>query len=322
MKEPFVAIIVANYNGKSYLYKKKPILEQCLTPLLKTDYKNYRIIVADDCSTDDSLEYLRRKRKNIDLTKTEQNGKFARNNNNGIRYAIRKYNPDYIVLLSNDVIAKERNWLRKMVKLAESEESAGLIGPKLVYPNGRIQNAGIPFNTMLHTRGQTDIDRPEYSKVERMEAVVAVAVMIKRKVIDKIGLLDENFRGTFEDIDFCLRVNEAGFSIMYDGEVRLIHLHSFTNNILAKHLQNKEEGLYNEQRNCSYFILKHFNGARIVPAFIWLLMRLIVVGGGHGIVGIGNFKIEGPIIKKLGISIKAWSDSVKFYNSLERVEKR
>lgn len=317
MKEPFIAIIIANYNGRSYLYKGKNLLDLCIKPLLKLDYKNYKIIVTDDCSKDDSISYIKKNYKSIDVTKTKENGRFAKNNNNGIRYAIKKYNPDYVLLISNDVISKDNNWLKKLVDVAESRKEIGLVGPKLIYPNGRIQSGGIPFNNSLRIRGQTDIDRKEYSKIESVEGVIAVMVLIKRSVINKIGLLDENFHGNFEDVDYCLRTRDAGFDIIYDGQVKLIHLHSYTNILLTKTQKDKFDFIFEEQKNCAYFMMKHYNGAKIIPAYGWFLFRTIIVHGEHGHVGISNFKIEGPVVKKLGISMNAWKSAEKLYNSVK-----
>ena len=312
MDEPLVAVIVANYNGRTYKYRSAPLLETCLKHLLKTAYGNYKVIVTDDCSKDDSMDYVKSNFKEVYVTKMKRNGKFARNNNNGIRYALRRFSPDYIFLLSNDVIVKDRDWLRKLVNVAESDDKIGLVGPKLVYPNGRIQNAGMPFGQLLHGRGQTDFDREQYSKIEKVQAVVAVAMLIKRQVINRIGLLDENFIGSFEDMDYNLRAAEAGFDVVYDGKVKLVHLHSFTNRAIAKRAGN-EDLMYREQLNYSYFILKHYRGLQFVPPFMWLFGRLILESNGHGVVRPGNVRINGPVLKKLRISASAWNDALKMY---------
>jgi GT2 family glycosyltransferase len=297
----------------SFTYKDKPILEICLKSLLKTEYDNYKVIVADDCSTDNSVSYLKRKFKNVEITTMKKEGWFGGNNNNGMRYALKKYDPDYIALVSNDVIIEDKKWLDKLVKVAESDEKIGLVGPKFVYPDGRVQNAGIPFNNHLHGRGQTDKDGKEYSKLEKMEAVVAVTVLIKRKVIDKIGIFDENFEGTFEDMDFALRAGRAGFDIMYDGRVKLIHLHSYTASTMSKK-RDMDYVIYQEQRNYGYFIIKNYKGIKRVIPFLWMFMRPIMVKRENaGIVGIRNFRIKGPILKKLKLSASAWRDATALY---------
>ena len=117
-----VAIIISNYNGLSYKYKGKSIIFLVLNSLIKnTSYKNYKVIVADDYSTDNSIAYIKSKFPSVRIVKNSENGGFSKNNNNAIKYAIKKYDPDYFLLLNNDIIITQKDWLSEMVEAAESD---------------------------------------------------------------------------------------------------------------------------------------------------------------------------------------------------------
>ena len=228
-----VVIIVSNYNGVKAEYKGKPILFYSLSSLRKTSYKDYIVILADDKSTDNSIEYVKKNFAEVDIVVNKFNGGFSKNNNNAIRYAIKKYNPEYILLLNNDIIIDQKGWLLKLIKTLAANKKAGLEGCKLVYPNGRIQHAGLsisdnvpllpPYNKLAGV-----MDNKRYNRVGYISGVTGAAILISKDVIDSIGLLDENFYMGHEDIDYCLRAIKAGFKIIYNGKVKLTHLEGFT----------------------------------------------------------------------------------------------
>ena len=120
MSNPFVAIIIPNYNSASIKYNEESVLYSCIDSLIKTDYINYKIIIADNASTDNSAE-VARKFGNVDFavkkTKKEFGG-IPRTNNFRIKYAMKKYNPDYILVYNTDMLINSIDWLKKLVGLA------------------------------------------------------------------------------------------------------------------------------------------------------------------------------------------------------------
>lgn len=257
-KIPLVIIIVSNYNGVSYFYKKHNILWQIFSSLKKTAYENYKIVMADDKSTDKSVEYVRKHFKNVEIVINEVNGGFSKNNNNAIKYVMHKYEPDYIVLMNNDIIISDTLWLSKLVKVAESDPKIGIVGCKLVYPTGRIQHAGIfPTNYAYANRGRGEEDHNQYNKIEEMVGITFALVLIKAKVFTKIGFLDENFFMGYEDTDFCLRAHQNGFINIYDGKVKAIHLEGFTSTN-SKRDEIRNLVFFTGIRNYVYFSYKYF----------------------------------------------------------------
>lgn len=309
-----VIIIISNYNGVINRYKNKPLLHWPLNSLKKTKYKDYKIILADDCSTDNSIEYVKKNFSYVEITKNKVNGGYSKNNNNAIKYAMQKYKPDYILLLNNDIIITEKNWLGELVKVAESNRNIGLVGCKLIYPNNRIQHAGIILRHGIgYNKGRGEKNRGQYNSIEEMEGVTFACVLISKKVINKIGLLDENFVMGSEDIDYNIRVKKAGFEILYDGNVKLIHLEGYTSTYI-KNTKFKEKQFYNEQRNRVYFTYKYYRGLQKIKLLLLIiLISFISIEGQNRKRNLFSIRFKDKIFKRFKLSINAINDGRKLY---------
>jgi GT2 family glycosyltransferase len=116
-----VCIIILNWNGKE-------LLKDCLSSLFKlTGYPNYKVIVVDNGSTDGSFECVKKNFTQVDVLPLDKNYGFAKGNNKGIKYALKKYKPRYILLLNNDTKIIQRDWLTKLVETVESDKKMGLL---------------------------------------------------------------------------------------------------------------------------------------------------------------------------------------------------
>ncbi|MDP8003799.1 MAG: glycosyltransferase family 2 protein [Caldisphaera sp.] len=311
MKEPKVAIILSNYNGASNLYKNKSILYWCLSSLRKTKYSNYKVIIADAHSTDNSSQLAKKfKAEFIDLG---HRGAFSEGNNFGIKYASKKYSPDYFLLLNNDVIISDPYWLSKLVKTAEAYHS-GITGCQLLYPNGRIQHAGMLINYYGGiNRGRGEVYKGQYDKIEEMQGVTFAVALINKKVIKQIGLLDENFHMGFEDVDYCIRARNAGFKIVYDGSIKLVHLEGFSSTN-SKSDKIKEESFYNWQKNFWYLIHKcrnsqYFKGVNYLKAIaIYFLGAVLTIVGPERERRLKNIRLKDKALRRIILSLKAIKD--------------
>ncbi len=221
-KQPLVVVIIATWNY--------PEIDRCLASLKKEQkrYKNLKVVVVDNASDTNEAQRIRKK-FHMYAIRAKKNYGFAKGNNIGIKYALRKLDPDYIFLLNNDTEVKS-NAIRKMVEFAESNKDAGIVGCKLLYPNGKIQHAGgwIRIYGMGHY-GNTEEDKGQYNEIIEPIYVTGAAFLIKRGVIDKIGLLDEGFSPFFrEEVDFCFRARKAGYKIFYYPKSVIIHYTSMS----------------------------------------------------------------------------------------------
>lgn len=194
---------------------------------------------------------------NVDLIKNEKNYGFAKGNNIGIKFALKKYDPSYVLLLNNDTIAFQNKWLRNMVNVAEDEE-VGIVGCKLLYPNGEIQHAGARVSSF----GPTAYQREKYKKkttLNENEYVTGACILIKRTLIEKIGLLDEEFSPLFgEEVDYCFRCRSAGFKIVYTPKSKLIHFHGISTNKRRERPSGKDEMFYITRKNNILLALQNF----------------------------------------------------------------
>src|SRR3989338_7606720 len=188
-KHPKIAIVILNWNGKTDT-------KECLNSLKNITYPNYEIILVDNGSVDGSVEMLEKEHPEIMLIKNKENLGFTGGNNVGIKKAL-EHNADYVLLLNNDTIV-EPDFLGTMVGVAEQDASIGIIGPKIYYYSLPyvIWSAGgkyISFLGKARTNGINQTDGPEYNVQKKVSWVTGCAMMIKREVFEKIGLLKEQY---------------------------------------------------------------------------------------------------------------------------------
>lgn len=161
------------------------------------------------------------------LVKNDKNEGFAEGNNIGIRYAINNLNSDYILLLNNDTVV-DKNFLVEMLKVAENDDKIGVAGPKIYYydePN-KIWFAGgkISWKCCRGLNiGNNEIDTWQYEKVTEVEYVSGCAFLIKKEVVEKIGLFEKIFFLYFEEIDWTLRASKFDYKSVYVPKGRIWH---------------------------------------------------------------------------------------------------
>jgi hypothetical protein len=217
MSIPKVSIIILNWNGW------QDTLE-CFDSLSKITYPNYDVVILDNNSTNESVEkitgWIANKRTAISykFIINSQNTGFAGGNNPGIEYAV-KNKSDYILLLNNDTIV-DPGFLEKLVKVGESDKAIGIIGPKIYYETdkNRIWFGGGEFNWFSGGR-HLDFDKlddnPLDEATKEINFMTGCALLIKREVVEKIGLMNEDFFLYYEDTEWSLRAKENGYKIIY-----------------------------------------------------------------------------------------------------------
>jgi GT2 family glycosyltransferase len=215
MQKP-VSIVILTWNGLDYT---KACLESITA---NTDFSSYQVIVADNGSTDGTVEYLR-ERDDIGRILNSRNLGFAKANND----AIRNCDPQSdIILLNNDTEIVQADWISRLQEAAYSADDIGIVGCRLVRPDGTLQHAGtfMPLDTFWGQQvggGERDIN--QHSADKDVEGVVFACVYLKREALDSIGLLDEEYFSYFEDTDYCFRAKEAGYRVLCCGSVKVVH---------------------------------------------------------------------------------------------------
>ena len=213
-----VTCVVVSWNGRELLRKCLSIFYQNTTNV------KCGVVVVDNASNDGSARMLNSDFPSVHVIRNDRNEGFSVANNQGIRYALAR-GSKYVLLLNNDIEVTDPNWLQKLIAVMESDSKTGVVGCKLLYPDGRIQHAGgvvairVPYN-----RGEEQIDRGQYNSVEFMDFVTGAVLVIRSDVIRQIGLLDEGFSPLYcEDTDWCLRAKLYGYKVAYTPDPTLIH---------------------------------------------------------------------------------------------------
>jgi len=213
---------------------QKEMIERFLITLRKnTNYKNYKVYVVDDSGKDYLGDNFKKKFNWVNFTANEKNRGYSKSVNFGMKKIMKEYSPDYILLFNDDMEFIEKDWLKKMVDVSESEEKIGLVCCKLVYPEGNLQwyykDGKMHFERTTKPVEETE----ETFRIKQVEDVIGACVLIKKKVIDEIGYYDEGFSPLYgEDTDYCYRAGKKGFKLMYVGNTKVMHYNGSSKKIL------------------------------------------------------------------------------------------
>lgn len=230
---PLVSIIIINRNG----LENCRILMQSLAE--KKYYENIELICVDNGSDDGSPEYLESYGEQFPITvvRNGENKSFSEANNIGIRHA----SGDYFLFLNNDISVTDY-WLDALLHAAQTEEHAGAVGARLIYPESRdpkkrkksyaIQHAGIVFSDVLRedvhfiqpfNRWNGQLDRTHGASNEHLAAVTAAVMLVSREAYLDVGGFDEGYEYGYEDVDLCLKLTKAGYRNIYCPDSILFH---------------------------------------------------------------------------------------------------
>lgn len=242
-----VYIIVLNWNGKEDTL-------DCLASLRSTDYENYQTVLVDNGSEDDSVRAVKEKFPEVEVVETGKNLGFAGGNNVGIEYAM-KAGADYVFLINNDTTVHP-DYLKELVAVAESDPKIGAAGSKIYYHSEpeRIWFAGGTVNWLCNKGehiGLNEVDKGQYDEIKEVGYLTGCALLVKREVIEKIGVLEDDYFLYYEDTDFSLRVHNAGYKTVYVPKSKIYHKVSRSTkpgsaSYVYYHVRN---GLVNARRN-------------------------------------------------------------------------
>ena len=249
--EPKVSIVIPNKDGKD-------ILEVCINSIIeKTTYKNYEIVISENNSeTEEIYEYYKTLLNNETIkianyntgkliTKEEECSLEYTNNNRRkvkpgfnysavINFGVRNTTGEYVIQLNNDTELITENWLELMLGFCQRKD-VGAVGVKLFFPDETIQHAGIivGIGGIAGNRFKS-IPKSGHgyfakeSMIENLSAVTAACIMTPKAIYDEVGWMDEELAVAFNDVDFCLKIREKGYVIVYNPFVEFWHYESKT----------------------------------------------------------------------------------------------
>jgi glycosyltransferase involved in cell wall biosynthesis len=246
---PLVSLVVPTRNGLR-------LIRQCVDSILnKTTYPNYEIIIVDNGSDDpETLRYFESAQADSRVRVIGDHRPF--NYSEIVNSACAKASGSLIGLINNDIEVISPDWLSEMVSHALRPE-VGAVGAKLWYPNGTVQHAGV----VLGIRGVAGhahrflkrFQNGYFGRANLIQsycAVTAACLVVRKEVFKKVGGFNEALQVAFNDIDFCLRVREAGYRNIYTPYAELYHHESATRGLEdtpEKHLRFSQESTYMKQ---------------------------------------------------------------------------
>jgi len=195
MVSPKVSIIIINYNGKLFLKK-------CLESLFDIDYNNFEVILVDNNSTDDSVDFVTKNYPSINLVKLDTNMGFAHPNN----LASKISNGEYLLFLNNDTVVT-KDFLKLLIDNAKKNVKNGAFQSLLLKPNGDVDSSGDFIDSIgVAYNSKTQITAPR-----KIFAARAACMLIKKSLFLKLDGFDEKFFFSFEDIDLGWRLWISGY---------------------------------------------------------------------------------------------------------------
>lgn len=297
------AVVILNWNGKKYL-------EQFLPHVIQYSKDVAEIIVADNASTDDSVSFLRSNFPEVRLILNDSNGGFSK----GYNDALSQIEAEYYILLNSDIEVTE-NWIEPIIRLMDSDESIAACQPKLLSfyeknkfeyagaAGGYIDKYGYPF-----CRGRLFLsleeDHGQYDDMKEIFWATGACMFVRSSIYHKYGGLDEDFFAHMEEIDFCWRMRNFGYKIMYCPVSKVYHIGGGT---LPKSSARKT---YLNFRNNFTLLYKNLPKERLIPVFI---IRLILDG-----VAALKFLLEGGTKDFLAVTRAHFS----FYRNFSKIRRK
>ncbi|MEM9888534.1 MAG: bifunctional riboflavin kinase/FAD synthetase [Bacteroidota bacterium] len=283
-----VAIVILNYNGKEHL-------RAFLPTVLQTTYTDSKIYVADNASTDDSVQFLKAQFPEIKVLELTENYGFAE----GYNQALQQVEADYFVLLNSDV-AVTPNWIAPIIGIMENDADIAICQPKILSyqqptyfehagaAGGFMDRFNYPF-----CRGRifdaVEIDEGQYNSVQEVFWCSGAAFFIRSKLYLKIGGFEGYFFAHLEEIDLCWRLKRAGYKVMIQPKSVVYHLGGGALNY------GSPRKSYLNFRNSLYTIVRNEKEGKV---FGRIFARLLL-DGVAGIVFLlkGEFKHIGSIFR-------------------------
>lgn len=218
MAQPLILSVILNSNRRDDTLA-------CLESLAQNTYENHRALVLDNQSTDGSTAAIRARFPETQIVSLAENCGYAGNNNIGIRLAVAQ-NADWIFVLNEDTVL-DPHCLRELIRVGESDPRIGMVGPLVYHANEPevIQSAGgiLRGGWESDHRGKNQRDEGQFSAPHNVPWLTGCSILVRRAVIEQIGMLDERMFIYYEETEWCLRAGKAGWRLVNVPQAKLWH---------------------------------------------------------------------------------------------------
>jgi len=242
MPKPVVTVLIVNWNGRD-------ITLDCLASLQHVTYPAMRILLVDNGSHDDTLHAVHARYPGVSILALGENKRFAGGNNRGMQVALDE-GSDFVLLLNNDTTVAP-DFLTHLVDRFAATEKCGMVAPKIYYHTSpdTIWFAGgdVSFwtGTMSH-RGIRELDRGQFDTAREIGYATGCCILVSAEVIRRVGVLDHRYFIYGEDADWSIRVQAAGYKVIYEPRSRIWHKVSVSagGHLSSFKLRNKAISMY------------------------------------------------------------------------------
>jgi hypothetical protein len=279
-ENPFVAVVTLNYNGSSFL-------QECIDSILDSDYSNFKVIVVDNGSKDNSLELLERLyglNDKVIILKNKKNLGYSKGMNVGLDYSFNNLEADFCLVMNNDTFL-DKQAISALVEVAQKDEKIGFVTGKVYYadkPNifqtiGKFSEAGL---LNIRYRGKGEIDKGQYDKDCELDFCDDIFWLVSKELYQKTGGYDPEFFLEAEDFDWQLRAKKAGFKIMFAHKAKIWHKVSM---VIGKDSPRKayydaRNPLIAVMKNCEPDIVKTYLRTRIYKIYLPAIIKTALKG--------------------------------------------
>jgi len=252
------SIIIVNWNAKVFL-------KGCLESILSQSFTDYEIILVDNASSDDSVDFVKDNFPQVKIIQNNKNIGFAEGNNIGIKNS----HGEIIVLFNPDAVA-DKNWLSKLVDVLQSSKKIAAVTGKMYYLGDQYgKDAVFCTWSKIDPYSATPYNFHNNEPVSKVDYLSGAAMVIKRDVFEKIGLMDSDYFLYFEETDLCARMIRAGYDLMYVPDAIVWHA--------VSPLSNSKNKVYYMERSRIRFALKNFDSAYVTSFFFIFLGETLFV---------------------------------------------
>ena len=211
-----VSVVIPNWNGRE-------LLGDCLSSL-RAQTQKHQVIVVDNGSSDDSVEYIKNEFPEVEIIQLDKNYGFTSGVNPGIKKAMLG-GAQFVALLNNDAQA-DKNWLASLVKTANNHPRVGIVASKIMRADREhLDSTGEVYTIwgLSFPRGRNEVDKGQYDNQQVIFGASGGASLYRVKMLEEIGLFDEDFFAYFEDVDISFRAQLAGWKVRYEPNAVVYH---------------------------------------------------------------------------------------------------
>lgn len=216
-----LSIIIVSWNTVG-------LLDACLASIMAhPPCRQFQVTVVDNASTDGSVQMVRARYPDVKLIKNEENIGFARANNQGLRQAAGRH-----VLLLNPDTEVRPEALETLARFLDEHEEVGAVGARILNPDGTLQPSCYPAPTLLNEwlhlfhldrERREGMEAWDVTEAREVEVLLGACMMVRREALDDVGFLDERFFMYSEEVDFCYRLQKAGWPLYWVPQAQVVH---------------------------------------------------------------------------------------------------